>query len=114
MRPGMTGRNPTQPSSKTRRQLLSGAVALAVVSHVTFLTGNIYPVREVAGLARERGARLLVDGADSFGLLPFSCDDIQCDMYNHLPPQVGEQTAWHGVLLRAPQPDPRDLASPPG
>jgi selenocysteine lyase/cysteine desulfurase len=55
--------------------------ALAVVSHVTFLTGNIYPVREVADLALERGARLLVDGAHSFGLLPFSRDDIQCDMY---------------------------------
>ena len=81
-----SARAPAAPASATDlvdplRAAWPDRCALAVVSHVTFLTGNVYPVRQVADLARQRGGRLLVDGAHSFGLLPFTRDDIRCDMF---------------------------------
>ncbi len=39
------------------------------------------PGANIAYFARQRGARLLVDGAHSLALLPFTRDDIRCDMF---------------------------------
>lgn len=51
------------------------------VSHVTFTAGQIFPVRELCALARERGLYSIVDGAHSFAHFPFSIDEIGCDFF---------------------------------
>jgi len=49
--------------------------------HVTNLSGQILPVREVAQLARKRGIELFIDGAHAFAHFPFKRDDLECDYY---------------------------------
>ncbi len=49
--------------------------------HITNLTGQILPVREVVHLARERGIPVFVDGAHSFAHFPFTRDQLDCDFF---------------------------------
>ena len=49
--------------------------------HVVNITGQIYPVREIVRLGRERGIPVIVDGAHAFAHFPFQRDDLDCDYY---------------------------------
>jgi len=49
--------------------------------HITNLTGQIMPVREIVEFARPRGIEVMVDGAHAFAHFPFKCDDLACDYY---------------------------------
>ncbi len=49
--------------------------------HITNLSGQIFPVRELCRMARERGIEAIVDGAHAFAHFPFSRDDLDCDYY---------------------------------
>jgi selenocysteine lyase/cysteine desulfurase len=49
--------------------------------HITNLSGQIFPVREICRLARARGIATIVDGAHAFAHFPFTCDELECDYY---------------------------------
>jgi selenocysteine lyase/cysteine desulfurase len=49
--------------------------------HITNLTGQIFPVKEICALARARGIEAIVDGAHAFGHFPFTLADLECDYY---------------------------------
>ena len=51
------------------------------VSHISFCTGQIFPVKELCLLAREKGIESIVDGAHSFAHFPFTWEDVQCDYF---------------------------------
>lgn len=51
------------------------------LTHITNLTGQILPIREVVRLARPRGIQVFVDGAHAFAHFPFTRDDLECDYY---------------------------------
>lgn len=51
------------------------------VTHITNLTGQILPVREIVALARARGIAVLVDGAHAYAHFPFTRDALDCDFY---------------------------------
>ena len=51
------------------------------VSHITNLTGQIFPVRQICDMARARGILTVVDGAHAFGHFPFALRDLNCDYY---------------------------------
>jgi selenocysteine lyase/cysteine desulfurase len=51
------------------------------IMHISFQTGYIAPVREIADLANSRGIRLFIDGAHAFGHFPFKRDDLAVDYY---------------------------------
>lgn len=51
------------------------------VCHITNLTGQIFPVREICRMARARGIRTIVDGAHAFAHFSFSLADLECDYY---------------------------------
>ncbi len=55
------------------------ALRLIVLSHVSYATGQLFPVRELAALAHERGAFLLLDAAQSVGQLPVNVRELDCD-----------------------------------
>ncbi len=59
---------------RTRRVRL---VACAMASNVT---GDIFPVKEVAELAHRYGAIILVDAAQSAGLLPIDVEELGADL----------------------------------
>ncbi len=54
---------------RTALKSVEGRKVLVVSSSVFALTGDIAPLREIASVARERGARLLVDEAHGTGVL---------------------------------------------
>ena len=51
------------------------------VPHITNLTGQIMPIRELVDFGRPRGIEVLVDGAHAFGHFPFTRDDLGADYY---------------------------------
>ena len=51
------------------------------VCHITNLTGQLFPVRDIARLARARGIQTIVDGAHAFAHFPFKVSDLECDYY---------------------------------
>lgn len=55
------------------------------ISHVTFTTGLVTPVRELVALARERGIISVVDGAHPPGMIPVQIGAIDPDFYASSP-----------------------------
>ena len=51
------------------------------VTHITNLSGQVMPVRELVELARPKGIAVFVDGAHAFAHFPFTRDDLGCDYY---------------------------------
>jgi L-cysteine/cystine lyase len=56
---------------------ISPRTRLLAVSHVTWTTGRVLPVRELADLP----IPLLVDGAQGAGAVPVDVDELGCDFY---------------------------------
>jgi isopenicillin-N epimerase len=52
-----------------------------LICHVTYTTGQIFPVRRICQMARARGIETLVDGAHGFAQFPFTRDELDCDYY---------------------------------
>ena len=51
------------------------------LTHITNLSGQIFPVREIVAFARPLGIEVLVDGAHAFAHFPFTRDELGCDYY---------------------------------
>jgi len=54
---------------------------LVSISHVSYRTGQVLPVRAIADVVRRHGAILLVDGAQSFGAIEVDVAELGCDAY---------------------------------
>jgi len=63
------------------RALLSPRTKVIQVSHITCTTGLVFPVREIAELARARGVWFHVDGAQAVGMIAVRPAEIGCDSY---------------------------------
>ena len=50
--------------------------------HHSNVAGELFPVKELCALARDRGIISLIDGAQAFGLLDVDLSDIQPDFYS--------------------------------
>lgn len=50
---------------------------LIAISHVSWLTGAVLPVRELSG----HGVPVLVDGAQAAGTIPVDVEELGCDFY---------------------------------
>jgi cysteine desulfurase/selenocysteine lyase len=59
--------------------LIGEKTKLVAVTHMSNVLGTINPVRKIAALAREQGALVLVDGAQSVPHMPVSVADLACD-----------------------------------
>jgi isopenicillin-N epimerase len=51
------------------------------MSQVGFMTGQIFPIKEICAMARHRGITSIVDGAHAFAHVPFQFSDLDCDFY---------------------------------
>jgi selenocysteine lyase/cysteine desulfurase len=51
------------------------------LTHITNLSGQIMPIRDVVRIARPRGIEVFVDGAHAFAHFPFTRDELDCDYY---------------------------------
>ena len=54
---------------------------LVAISQVLWTTGAVLPVARIAEMARERGATVVVDGAQAVGAIPVSVADLGADAY---------------------------------
>ena len=54
---------------------------LVSISHVLWTTGAVLPVARIAELAHDRGALVVVDGAQAAGAIPFRFDELGADFY---------------------------------
>jgi L-cysteine/cystine lyase len=62
-------------------RLITPRTKLVSLSHVSYSTGNVLPVKEIAAAAHERGVLVLVDGAQSFAALQVDLADLGVDFY---------------------------------
>ncbi len=62
------------------RRMLTDRVKVAA-THVSNVTGTIYPVNQITHLAHERGIPVLIDGAQTVPHLPVDVHAIGCDFY---------------------------------
>ncbi len=62
------------------RRMTTPKTRLFVLSHASNVTGAVMPVAEVGRIARSLGIPLLVDGAQTVGLLPTNLDDWPVDL----------------------------------
>ena len=63
------------------RKAITPRTKVIEVTHITNLTGQIMPVRDIVRMARPLGIQVLVDGAHAFNHFPFKRDDLECDYY---------------------------------
>lgn len=61
--------------------LLGPKTRLAVMSHVSHITGFALPVREMSSAARRNGTLTIWDGAQSAGQMPLDFSTLDCDVY---------------------------------
>jgi len=88
-RSGLTVRRFALPRQPAGAEDLADAVLDAVsgdtvgllISHVVSATGMVVPVERLAPRLRERGVRLVVDGAHGPGLVPLRLGETQIDFY---------------------------------
>ncbi len=60
---------------------LTPRTRVVLICHITNLTGQIFPVKEICRMGRERGIEVIVDGAHAFAHFPFTLKDLDCDYY---------------------------------
>jgi L-cysteine/cystine lyase len=62
-------------------EAITSETKLVSISHVLWTTGAVMPVRAIADIAHERGALVVVDGAQAAGAIPFRFEDLGADLY---------------------------------
>ncbi len=88
-REGIVVREITFPVPPPSQDDLAERIARAItpktkvihVCHITNLTGQIFPIRQIVQHARARGIEVIVDGAHAYAHFPFTRDDLDCDYY---------------------------------
>jgi selenocysteine lyase/cysteine desulfurase len=63
------------------REAVTPRTKVIEVPHITNLTGQIMPVRELVRLGRASNIEVLVDGAHSFAHFAFTRDELECDWF---------------------------------
>lgn len=61
-------------------EAITAGTRLVAVSHASNVTGAIQPIEAIGAIAREHGALMLVDAAQSMGHLPVSYRDLPVDV----------------------------------
>lgn len=62
-------------------QYLTPKTRLLVLSHVIWNTGQVLPLTEIVTLCHQKGVQVLVDAAQSVGMLPLNLGEIGVDFY---------------------------------
>jgi isopenicillin-N epimerase len=103
-------------------QVIGPKTRLVLLTHPSNLTGQMLPARRIADLAHRHGAEVVVDGAQSLGLLSDPVTSLGCDYYGAsahkwLGTPVGLGVLWMRKAnvdkvwpLLPPMPDEKGLA----
>ena len=66
---------------KLYEQAINWKTKVIHVSQVVFMTGQIFPIKEICQLARAHTITSIVDGAHGFAHVPFDFQAVDCDFY---------------------------------
>jgi cysteine desulfurase/selenocysteine lyase len=92
-------------------RMLNERVRVVGVTHMSNVTGAVYPVKEITAMAHARGIPVMVDGAQAAPHMPVDVREIGCDFYagsGHKmggPSSVGFLYGRADVLERLPAAD---------
>ena len=98
-----------KPSTRLRSELAGGGVSLLAVTGASNVTGEILPVRALAALAHEYGARIVVDAAQ---LAPHRRINIAADDVDYLAFSGHKLYAPFGAGVLVGRPDWLDAGTP--
>ncbi|MBI5346008.1 MAG: SufS family cysteine desulfurase [Chlamydiae bacterium] len=63
------------------QKLLTNKTKIVCVGHVANSTGTVNPIKEIIKMAHQKGAKVLVDGAQAIAHLPVDVQDLDVDFY---------------------------------
>ena len=63
------------------RQLLSDRTKIVALNHASNSLGTVNPVKDIIWQAHQKGAVVLIDGAQAGAHLPIDVQDLDCDFY---------------------------------
>ncbi len=73
--------SPQQFLSSVQHAMQNQKIRAILLSHVSHVDGRIFPIAEIADLARERNILCIVDGAQAVGQIAVNIERINCDAY---------------------------------
>jgi len=62
-------------------KLFTEKTKAVLLTHVINWCGQLLPVKKIAQIAKDKGIRVIVDGAHSFAAMDFSVYDLECDYF---------------------------------
>lgn len=62
-------------------KLLTSKTKMVSVGHISNALGTINPVKHIIRMAHERGAKVMIDGAQAAPHMPIDVQDLDCDFY---------------------------------
>jgi cysteine desulfurase/selenocysteine lyase len=87
-------------------EAITPGTRLVAVTHASNVLGNLVPVREIAKVCRDRGALLLVDGAQSVPHLPVKVEELGCDFLCFSGHKMLGPTGTGVLWMRRPEIEP--------
>jgi cysteine desulfurase/selenocysteine lyase len=66
---------------KAFENLLSSRTKMVAVTHVSNALGTVNPIQEIVRMAHQKGAKVLVDGAQAAPHMPVDVQDLNADFY---------------------------------
>jgi len=60
---------------------ITSKTKVILICHVINITGQIFPVKPIVQMARQKGIPVIVDGAHGFAHFDFNLEDLDCDYY---------------------------------
>lgn len=68
------------------------------VSHTVYITGLIFPIKELSEITRERGIILIADSAHGFGMLDLNLPELGADVFCSSPYKWGGAPTGTGLM----------------
>jgi len=72
--------SPSQVVALLEKEIRPNTKAL-LVSYMTYLTGQVLPIKEICAMAHKKGVEVIVDGAHAFAHVPFKINELDCDYF---------------------------------
>lgn len=87
---------------KAYKELLSPSTRLVAITHISNALGTINPIEEMIDLAHQKGAKVVIDGAQSAAHYPIQVETWDCDFFTFSGHKIFGPTGI-GVLYGKPE-----------